>query len=154
VTFEHAANGVTVDLAVTTAQNTGVGTDTISGFENLKGSAFNDTLSGSSGANVISGLAGNDVLSGVAGNDRMDGGLGSETIEGDVGDDALMGGGNDAAGDTVSYENLAGSLGVTVSLAVTTAQNTGAAGTDTLSGFENLKGSSKSDTLIGDGNIN
>ena len=39
-----------------TAQNTlGAGTDTLSGFENLTGSAFNDTLTGSSLANVIDG---------------------------------------------------------------------------------------------------
>ena len=44
-----------------TAQNTvGAGTDTLFNFENLTGSAFNDTLTGNGSANILSGLAGND----------------------------------------------------------------------------------------------
>ncbi len=38
--------------------------DTLSNFENLTGSAFNDTLTGDGNANILSGLAGNDVLAG------------------------------------------------------------------------------------------
>ena len=54
--------------------------------------------------------------------------------------------------DTVSYANAtsgANNQGVTVNLALTTAQNTIRAGTDTLSGFENLTGSQFNDTLTG-----
>ena len=57
-----------------------------------------------------------------------------------------------AGNDTVSYAHATsgpGGLGVTVNLAVTTAQNTVTAGTDTLSGFENLTGSQFNDTLTG-----
>ena len=50
MSYASAAAGVTVSLAIqdgVTAQNTlGAGTDTLSGFENLTGSAFNDTLTG------------------------------------------------------------------------------------------------------------
>ena len=54
--------GVTVNLALTTAQNTvTAGTDTLSGFENLTGSQFNDTLTGTIAANVLIGLGGNDT---------------------------------------------------------------------------------------------
>jgi Ca2+-binding RTX toxin-like protein len=68
---------VTVSLAITTAQNTGgAGTDNLSGFENLTGSAFGDVLTGSSGANVLSGLAGNDTLNGGGGADTLTGGAG------------------------------------------------------------------------------
>ena len=64
--------GVTVSLALTTAQNTiTAGTDTLSGFENLTGSQFNDTLRGNSGNNTITGLAGNDTLTGGGGNDTF-----------------------------------------------------------------------------------
>ncbi|MBZ0262581.1 MAG: hypothetical protein K8F90_18515, partial [Hyphomicrobiales bacterium] len=49
--------------------------------------------------------------------------------------------------DTVSYANAG--AGVKVSLAVTKAQNTLGAGSDRLSGFENLTGSSFNDTLTG-----
>ena len=55
--------------------------------------------------------------------------------------------------DTVSYAHAtsgANGLGVTVSLASDrSAQNTVTAGTDTLSGFENLTGSQFNDTLTG-----
>ena len=71
VSYEHATAGVTVSLAVTSAQNTiGAGIDTLTSVENLTGSAFDDTLTGSSSANVLMGLAGNDVLNAGAGGDR------------------------------------------------------------------------------------
>ncbi|MFN9419980.1 MAG: beta strand repeat-containing protein, partial [Pirellula sp.] len=66
VSYSLATAGVTVNLTTTTAQNTvNAGTDTISNFENLTGSAFNDTLTGSSAtANTIWGGAGNDIIYG------------------------------------------------------------------------------------------
>ena len=80
VSYEHAGAAVTVSLAMTAAQNTvGAGTDTLSAFENLTGSAFNDVLTGSTAANVLMGLAGNDTLNGGAGADTMSGGLGNDT---------------------------------------------------------------------------
>jgi Ca2+-binding RTX toxin-like protein len=43
--YTSATAAVTVNLATTTAQNTvGAGTDTLVSIENVKGSAFNDTL--------------------------------------------------------------------------------------------------------------
>jgi Ca2+-binding RTX toxin-like protein len=107
-TYAVSAAGVSVSLA------TGVGIggdaegDTLINFENLTGSAFNDTLEGNGGANVLAGGAGIDTL---------------------------------------SYEHAA--FGVTVSLATPAAQNTGGAGTDTVSGFENLTGSGFGDVLTG-----
>ena len=128
LSYAGATSAVTVNLALATAQNTiGAGSDTISSFENLTGSAFNDTLTGDANANLILGGAGNDILNGGAGNDALDGGTGS---------------------DTASYAGAAS--GVTANLALATAQNTVGAGTDTLSNFENLLGSSFADTLTGD----
>jgi Ca2+-binding RTX toxin-like protein len=99
--------GVTVNLATTAQQNTGGGGfDTLSGFENILGSQNGDTLTGDGNANVIDGGLGDDILNGA-------GGI-----------------------DTLSYASLTGGVGVMVSLAVTTAQNTGGAGTDTISNFE------------------
>jgi Ca2+-binding RTX toxin-like protein len=61
---------VTVSLTPTTAQNTGgAGTDTLTNFENLIGSQYNDSLTGSSGDNVIEGGLGNDTLDGGTGID-------------------------------------------------------------------------------------
>ncbi len=81
VTYKTAVAGVIVDLAKTTAQDTvGHGKDTISGFENLEGSSFNDKLYGDSGANVLKGLAGDDILYGRDGNDVLNGGTGADTF--------------------------------------------------------------------------
>ncbi len=122
-----STTGVTIDLNVQgTAQNTvAAGSDTLTGIENLVGSALNDTLIGNADANVIEGGLGNDTMSGGAGN------------------------------DTASYANLGSGSGVTVDLGLQgTAQNTGGAGTDTLSGFQNLLGSAFNDTLTGDAGEN
>ena len=64
--------GVTVSLATAAAQNTGgSGIDTISNFENLTGSFFNDTLTGNAGNNIIKGNGGHDIINGGAGNDTL-----------------------------------------------------------------------------------
>lgn len=132
VTYAGSTAAVTVNLVATAAQNTaGAGSDTITNFENLTGSGFNDTLTGNSGANTIDGGAGNDVIDGAAGNDILIGGTGT---------------------DKVTYASA--TAAVTVNLALTTAQNTIGAGTDTISGFENLTGSSYNDILTGDANAN
>lgn len=132
VTYAGSTAAVTVNLATTAAQNTvGAGSDTITNFENLTGSGFNDTLTGNSNANTIDGGAGNDVIDGAAGNDILIGGTGT---------------------DRVTYASA--TAAVTVNLALTSAQNTIGAGTDTISGFENLTGSSYNDILTGDANAN
>lgn len=132
LSYASATAGITISLAISTGQATGgSGTDTISNFENLTGSAFGDTLTGDANANVIDGGAGNDIIQGGAGNDVLTGGLGT---------------------DTLTY--AAAASAVTVNLATTTGQNTVGAGTDTISGFENLTGSAFNDSLTGDGNDN
>ena len=64
------------------AQNTvNAGTDTLSGFENLLGSGFNDTLTGDANANTLTGGAGDDTLNPGANAggtvDLLDGGIGT-----------------------------------------------------------------------------
>ncbi|MBX9845800.1 MAG: hypothetical protein K2Z80_28750 [Xanthobacteraceae bacterium] len=89
--YQGATAGVTVDLAISAAQNTqGAGTDTLSNIENLTGSLFDDQLNGSSGANVLTGLGGNDVLDGRAGADTMIGGLGDDTYVVDTASDTTV----------------------------------------------------------------
>ena len=68
--YANAGARVTVNLALIGAQNTlGAGVDVLDGFENLTGSAFNDTLTGTTGANVLTGLGGDDMLKGNIGAD-------------------------------------------------------------------------------------
>jgi Ca2+-binding RTX toxin-like protein len=81
VSYEYATAGVTVSLAITSAQATGgAGSDTLSGFENLTGSAYNDTLTGTSGANTIIGGAGDDTITGKGGADILTGGQGADSF--------------------------------------------------------------------------
>jgi Ca2+-binding RTX toxin-like protein len=97
-TYAASPAGVNISLATGLAIGGDAAGDTLINFENLTGSAFNDTLEGNGGNNV------------------------------------LVGG---ASIDTLSYEHAAS--GMTISLATTAAQNTGGAGTDTVSSFENSR---------------
>ena len=64
--------------------------DTISNFENVLGSDYNDVLSGTNGANTLDGGAGNDTLNGRGGNDRIDGFTGNDIMTGGTGNDTFV----------------------------------------------------------------
>ena len=66
LSYYNSASRVAVNLAANLAQFGDAQGDIISGFENLVGSNFNDTLFGTDAANVISGYSGNDVIKGGA----------------------------------------------------------------------------------------
>ncbi|MDI3273571.1 putative Ig domain-containing protein [Pseudomonas sp. AL03] len=88
VSFERASAGVSVNLSTSAQQNTaGSGLDTLKLFENVKGSAYADSLSGNSAANVLNGGAGNDTLVGGSGDDRLIGGAGTDNLTGGTGAD-------------------------------------------------------------------
>jgi Ca2+-binding RTX toxin-like protein len=71
--YEHATQGVAVDLSHSGPRNTGgAGVDTLSNISNLFGSGFDDHLTGDNGNNVLDGgLGGHDTLTGGAGNDTF-----------------------------------------------------------------------------------
>lgn len=82
LSYASATAGVSVNLALTGAQNTGgAGVDTIRNFENLTGSDYNDVLTGTSGDNRLSGGLGVDTMIGGAGNDRYSYTAGDTIIE-------------------------------------------------------------------------
>ncbi|TPW07471.1 MAG: hypothetical protein FD124_1098, partial [Alphaproteobacteria bacterium] len=114
------------------------------GADQLYGDAGNDVMSGGDGNDFLNGGDDLDLLLGDAGNDTLNGGNGDDALAGGLGDDILNG---DAGVDLVSYVDVA--AGVTVSLAVAGAQNTGGGGIDTLTGIERLEGSDLNDTLTG-----
>ena len=126
ISFVSASGGVTVNLLTGNATGDGsVGTDTFNGVSRVIGSNFADNITGDGNNNVIEGGPGNDTLDG--------------------------GGGI----DTVSYSRAPGgpgNVGVTVDLSNPLQQDTVQAGLDTLSNFENVRGSSFNDTLTGNGN--
>ena len=138
--YTTSANiNATLGLNGANGSATGEGTDVLINIENLKGGSGNDDFKGNEKANKLEGGGGNDTLNGGAGNDTLIGGAGADVLVG--------GDGN----DTASYE---GSTAVNVSL-VTGATNTeGGLQGDTLSGIENLIGSSANDVLTGDANAN
>lgn len=109
VSYSRSTDGVTVDLALTGAQASAgyASGDTLTGIENLTGSAFADTLTGNSDDNLIIGGAGADTLAGGAGSDTASY-TGSAAGVYVVIDGAGTGG--DAQGDALSgFENLTGS---------------------------------------------
>ena len=113
--------------------------DTISGFENLRGSDYSDALAGSGRANRLEGGAGDDRMGGGSGDDILDGGAGADRLDGGPGTDWLSYQGSDGPVSVRLYDGYAAR---------------GHAEGDTISGFENLRGSDYSDALAGSGGAN
>jgi Ca2+-binding RTX toxin-like protein len=79
---DAARTAVRVDLAAGTASGGGTGgagSASLSGIENVNGSAFDDRITGNAAANFLFGYLGNDTLDGGDGADRLDGDLGNDT---------------------------------------------------------------------------
>ena len=143
--YARSSAGVTVDLAAGTGTGGDAQGDTLTGIENVTGSALDDSLTGDGGANALDGGSGNDTLSGGAGNDRIFGGLGNDTLAGGTGSDSLSGGdGNDSLSGGTDNDTLTGDVGNDHLL--------GDAGNDSLSGGDGndtLAGGTGDDTLRG-----
>jgi Ca2+-binding RTX toxin-like protein len=69
VSYAGSSAGVTVNLAIGAASGGHAAGDTLTGIENLIGSAFADTLTGNAGHNTLTGGAGADALDGGIGLD-------------------------------------------------------------------------------------
>ncbi|RZJ44890.1 MAG: hemolysin-type calcium-binding protein, partial [Brevundimonas sp.] len=174
VTYSAAPTGVIVRLNHGDVPNDGFGgVDTISGVQNVSGTAFNDTLIGETGSNTLIGGAGYDVLVGLGGNDilfggsgaanEMYGGTGNDTYYTDANDTIveLSGEGVDSVVTTQSVFRLANNLerlfyqGSGDFTAFGNAENNtlvGGAGNDYLSGgagYDVLIGGGGNDTLLG-----
>jgi hypothetical protein len=123
--YSASAIGVVVDLGLGTGTGGDAQGDTLTGIENIIGSAAADRLYGDGNANTLTGGDGDDTLRGGAGGDALNGGNGS---------------------DFANYQGSA--TGVSVNLA-TGVNSGGDAQGDTLSNIENLYGSSHDDQLTG-----
>jgi Ca2+-binding RTX toxin-like protein len=137
--YAGAVGGVTVSLGLQgSAQGTvNAGTDILSGFTNLAGSGFNDSLTGDSNANTLSGGAGNDTL-----NPGANAGLTVDLLDGGLGTDTASFAGN-ASAVTATLNGVTDGTATVAGLAIAT-----------LRSIENLTGSSNADILTGDGNDN
>ena len=118
-----------------------------SGADSLSGDAGNDSIDGGTEDDQIFGNDGNDIMTGGAGADSLDGGEGNDILEGGAGADTLTGG---SGIDTASYA----SAGAGVTVVLGGASTGGDAAGDTMSGFEQVLGSSFADTITGDTNAN
>jgi Ca2+-binding RTX toxin-like protein len=82
VDYTAASSGVTVDLSSNMAVQSGsADVDTLYGFEQVWGSAFDDLLVGDSADNRLEGGAGNDILWGQGGRDVLHGGGGADRFK-------------------------------------------------------------------------
>lgn len=119
-------NAVNVDL--TTGIATGQGTDTLISIERVNGSSFNDTIKGDANDNSLLGADGDDTFLATSGYDSIDGGAGVDQVIFNL--TAVQA---NLTSGTVSYNGNNGG---------------------TLTGIENLTGSSFNDVLTGDSGDN
>jgi Ca2+-binding RTX toxin-like protein len=154
ITYDAATQTFTLTSASSVDHVRGVETlqfadGTLSVASLFAGGDNNDSLMGTAGQDDLNGGGGNDTLRALAGDDRLDGAAGDDVLSGGDGNDTLIGGiGRDAA----SYADA--TAGVIVDLRLSGAQAPGGAGTDTLTGIEDLVGSAFGDTLIGNAGEN
>lgn len=137
--------GVSVDLAIRSRQNTGLGADRLLGIENLIGGSADDFVFGNRIANEVSGGAGDDIIGGRGGNDLLLGDGGNDTISGGRGDDEILGGpGGDSLSGDSGNDDLSGGTGNDILK--------GGGGNDDLhgeDGGDRLFGGAGNDKLIG-----
>ncbi|TAL26769.1 MAG: type I secretion C-terminal target domain-containing protein [Alphaproteobacteria bacterium] len=139
LSYANATAGVTMNISLTAAQVTGgAGTDTVSNFENLTGSAYDDTLTGNNSANTLSG--------GVGGTDTLIGGLGGDTYVVDSVTTVVQ----ETSALTSEIDTVKSSVDYTLGQYLEKLVLTSGGHTGTGNGLNNsLTGSSGDDTLIG-----
>ncbi|QNM83883.1 hypothetical protein H8M03_06090 [Sphingomonas sabuli] len=145
------AIGVTVDLNISGAQNTGQGSDTFVSIEQVTATRGDDTVTGDGAANWFWTFGGQDVLSGNGGDDRFTVGAGDKVIDGGTGIDTAD---LSVASDEASFDAYIDATGVTVSLALQGSAQWVGTGYWTLNNVENLGGDFYDDTLTGNGETN
>ena len=123
-----------VDLAAGTATLPGK-SDSISGTEQVFGTAAGDTLLGTDANGEMRGNGGNDILNGRGGQDAITGGA----------DDGGI-------GDQIVFDNAPGS--VTADLTNTATFQTTGNGNKLITGVESIRGGPFNDQLTGDGAVN
>ncbi|MBX9926115.1 MAG: hypothetical protein K2Y05_07135, partial [Hyphomicrobiaceae bacterium] len=127
VDYTGLSSGISADLGTGRASKSSGGSDTLTGIENITGSAYSDTLTGGAGANLLSGSGGNDTLFGSLGSDTLDGGAGN---------------------DTADYSRLASGITIDFAKSIVTK---GDGSTDQLVSIEAVVASPNADLILGDG---
>lgn len=130
----------------------GLGTDTYTSIENIRGSQSNDTLWGNDGANVVYGEDGKNKIYGAIGDDILFGGAGDDVFYGLEGNDTIHG---EIGVDTLDF--TVGPM-PSVTVVMDDAGNGSATmayyGVDSFDGIENVLGTNGGDTILGSGAVN
>jgi VCBS repeat-containing protein len=129
--YTDATGPITVDMLAGTVTGNGVGTDTLTSIEHIRGSSFADTY-------VATGYAGASAVGSLLAT--------FNEFEGMEGDDVITGNG----GTALSYLNA--TAAVAVDLIDGTAVGDASVGNDTFTGVAIVRGSSFGDTLLGSNN--
>jgi Ca2+-binding RTX toxin-like protein len=125
----------TIDLGAETASSSDIGSDTISGFENVATGSGDDTIAGTDEANCVDAGAGADNVNLGGGDDTVVASAGD-------GDDIYDGGGGEDTYDMST--TTADALIDLISLTVTSVD----VGSDVILNFENVKGGKGDDRII------
>ena len=124
LSYANMGGGVTLHLDTSTALDGSGGTESFSGFATYVGSNHGDTIYGSTGNDTVLGGSGNNMFYASTGADTLNGGVGG----------------------TNTFNLSLATAAMTVNLGAGTASGFG---TDTLSNFQDIIGSSHGDTLTG-----
>jgi Ca2+-binding RTX toxin-like protein len=170
--FSQLTVGIVLNLSSGAAQvlavdNLHLTLTNASTVEHVIGTNQADAISGTTGANTILGGGGNDTLTGLGGDDRIEGGAGDDSLSGGEGNDWYVFAGStlgtdelieasDADTDTIDLSELAG--GASLSLQSTSTQTVNATHLlltlSSVSGFEQILGTSAADSLTGNARAN
>ncbi len=143
---DSTVTGVRVDLVSGQATDSGGNTDSIAGFENVRGTEAADTLIGDDGDNGLRGHRGNDLLNGGLGYDTAD-------YRNDSDGAGTLPGTGDGFGVIVNLSSGAVTIpgfGAETNVVVGAQRGRdGWGGADTLIGIESARGTNINDILIG-----
>ncbi|MCZ8373930.1 MAG: cadherin domain-containing protein [Beijerinckiaceae bacterium] len=167
VSYAGSWDSLTIDLALNTVSGGEATGDTITAFENVIGTDYNDVITGSSAANILTGGSGDDTMNGGSGNDTFLIGVnsGTDSINGSSGTDTVLFTEDNAilsvsALTSIEIFNAAGIVNATIagnglnnSLNFSSATLTNIAGIYGMAGNDTITGSAVADIIIGgDGN--
>ncbi|HEX6004708.1 MAG TPA: calcium-binding protein [Burkholderiales bacterium] len=166
--FGWTGAGAVIDLSSGTATGGGLdgtGTLTLTGIENVTGSAWADTIIGNGEDNVLRGFEGDDLIYGLGGNDTLSGDGHADTLIGGDGNDRFeimldvfnlpmtydsesIDGGNGI--DVIDFRNVLSGVAVDVGAGAASGGAEDGSGTVSFTSIEDIIGSPHSDILIGD----
>ncbi len=152
IDLSHIGSITVVDLSTGTASGADVGSDTVTGFEDIRGGSGKDFLTGNASDNIFYASAGDDVINGGAGNNTYDASVWSETTTTNL----ALGFSSNAQGTSqlTNIQNVFGGSGDDFITGTSVANILrGGGGNDTISGgdgADTIDGGANTDILNGD----